>query len=334
VPSLYRFFDMKTLTQIPLGTQLLFGKAAKKRRRVEGDIFTIFEHWGYEEIIPPMFDYYDVFSKGMGADLEDTLYRFIDREGNILALRPEFTSLVAKSVATRLADQPKPLRLCYCGEVLRYEPPRGGRQREFFQIGVEHIGGEPIRSDAEVILVAIESLKKLGIHEFQINLGAIGYFAGIVERIDFTRGDLDKIKMLIDLKDSVGLKAELEQLSLSERRKNIILSLVHLTGTSDIIATARQLVSNDKSVQALDNLDALMAELRKHKVAEHITIDLSEVRGIDYYTGTIFKIYVPGLGFEIGGGGRYDNLLKNFGCDFAAVGFSFSLERLISVISD
>jgi ATP phosphoribosyltransferase regulatory subunit len=324
---------MKTLTQIPLGTQVLFGQAAKKRRRIERTIFSVFEAWSYQEIIPPLFDYYDVFTKGMGAELEDTLYRFIDREGNILALRPEFTSLVAKSVATRLADQPKPLRLCYGGEVLRYETPRGGRQREFFQIGLENIGGENIRSDAEVILVAIESLKKLGIRKFQINLGEIGYFGGIVDRIDFSREDLLKIKTLIDLKDVVGLKSEMERLDLSERRRHIILSLVHLTGNASIIPTARHLVSNEKSHQALNNLESLYEELKRHKVDEFITIDLSEVRGLDYYTGTIFKVYVPGLGFEIGGGGRYDNLLKNFGCDFPSVGFSFSLERLMSLES-
>ena len=322
---------MKTLTQIPLGTQLLFGKAAKKRRRIERAIFSVFERWDYDEIIPPIFDYYDVFAKGMGAAFEDTLYRFIDREGNILALRPEFTSLVAKSVATRLADHPKPLRLCYCGEVLRYEAPRGGRQREFFQIGVEHIGGEPIKSDAEIILVAIESLKKLGIRRFQINLGEMGYFSGIVEGMNFSRDDLSKIKTLVDLKDTVGLRLELERLALSEKRRNILLSLVHLTGNSDTLRTARQLVSNEKSLQALDHLEALLAELKKQKVEDHITIDLSEVRGQDYYTGTIFKIYVPGLGFEIGGGGRYDNLFKNFGCDFPSVGFSFSLERLMAI---
>ena len=324
---------MKTLTQIPLGTQILFGKAARNRRRIERTIFSVFEHWNYEEIIPPIFDYYDVFTKGMGAELEDTLYRFIDREGNILALRPEFTSLVAKAVATRLSDQPKPLRLCYCGEVLRYEAPRGGRQREFFQIGIENIGGERTKSDTEVILVAVESLKKLGIKKFQINLGEIGYFAGLVERINFSREDLVKIKTLIDLKDVAGLKVEMGRLSLSERRRHIMLSLVHLTGNSETIEAARQLVSNEKSLQALDHLAALYAELKRHRVEEHITIDLSEVRGLDYYTGTIFKIYVPGLGFEIGGGGRYDNLIKNFGSDFPSVGFSFSLERLMSLES-
>jgi ATP phosphoribosyltransferase regulatory subunit len=322
---------MKTLTQIPLGTQLLFGKAAKKRRRIERTIFSVFERWKYDEIIPPIFDYYDVFAKGMGAAFEDTLYRFIDREGNVLALRPEFTSLVAKSVATRLADQPKPLRLCYCGEVLRYEAPRGGRQREFFQIGVEHIGGEAIQSDAEIIRVAIESLKKLGIRRFQINLGEMGYFNGIVERMNLSRDDLAKIKTLVDVKDTAGLRLELDRLALSEKRRNILLSLVHLTGNSDTLRTARQLVSNEKSLKALDRLEALLAVLKKHKVEDHITIDLSEVRGQDYYTGTIFKIYVPGLGFEIGGGGRYDNLFKNFGCDFPSVGFSFSLERLMAM---
>jgi ATP phosphoribosyltransferase regulatory subunit len=322
---------MKTLTQIPLGTQVLFGKAAKKRRQIERAVFSVFEAWSYEEIIPPIFDYYDVFAKGMGVELEDTLYRFIDREGNILALRPEFTSLVAKSVATRLSDHPKPLRLCYCGEVLRYETPRGGRQREFFQIGLENVGGEPIHSDAEVILIAIESLKKLGVQKFQINLGEMGYFAGIVERIEFSREDLSKIKGLIDLKDEVGLKSEMDRLNLSERRRHIILSLVHLTGNSEVLQTARQLVSNEKSQLALGNLERLYQELKRHKVAEHIAIDLSEVRGLDYYTGAVFKIYVPGLGFEIGGGGRYDNLLKNFGSDFPAVGFSFSLERLMLI---
>ncbi len=322
---------MKTLTQIPFGTQVLFGKAAKQRRRIERTILTVFEAWGYDEIIPPIFDYYDVFAKGMGVELEDTLYRFIDREGNILSLRPEFTSLVAKTVSTRLADQPKPLRLYYCGEVLSYETPRGGRQREFSQMGLENIGGAPVGSDAEVILIAIEALQKLGLKQFQINLGEIGYFGGIVQRIDFSPEDLSRVKTLIDLKDQAGLESELEHLNLSDRRRKILLSLVQLTGGEEILETARQLVSNEKSLSALGNLGNLIDELRKHKVLDHITLDLSEVRGMDYYTGTIFKIYVPGLGFEIGGGGRYDNLLKNFGCDLPSVGFSFSLERLMSL---
>jgi ATP phosphoribosyltransferase regulatory subunit len=138
---------MKAHTQIPPGTQILIGRAARRRRVLERAICSVFEGWSYEEIIPPMFDYYDVFINGMGAGLEEQIYRFIDREGNILALRPEFTSLVAKTVATRLTSLPKPIRLFYSGEVLRFERPKGGRQREFAQIGIESAPWNPEFSD-------------------------------------------------------------------------------------------------------------------------------------------------------------------------------------------
>ena len=322
---------MKTLTQIPLGTQVLFGAAAKSRRRLERLIFSVFSRWKYQEIIPPIFDYYDVFSKGMGAESEEALYRFVDREGNLLALRPEFTSLVAKTVATRLQDRPKPLRLCYSGDVLRYEAPRGGRQRESVQLGIENIGGERIPCDAEVIQVAMEALQRVGIKRFQFNLGEMGFFAGLVESVGLSAQDLSRIKKLIDLKDPVGLQVEMERLQLSAKQRKVLHALLQLTGNSEVIDSARRLVSNEKSLWALDNLAGLYAELRHRKLSRHVTIDLSEVRGLDYYTGIIFKIYVPGLGFEVGGGGRYDNLLKNFGCDLPSVGFTFFLERLMSV---
>lgn len=324
---------MKTLTQIPLGTQVLFGAAAKRRRRLERLIFSVFNRWKYQEIIPPIFDYYDVFSNGMGTESEEALYRFVDREGNLLALRPEFTSLVAKTVATRLHDRPKPLRLCYSGDVLRYEAPRGGRQRESFQLGIENIGGERIACDAEVIQIAMEALQRVGINRFQFNLGEMGFFAGLVEQVGLSAPNLSRIKKLIDLKDPVGLQVEMERLQLSAEQREVLYALLQLTGDFETIHDARSLVSNEKSRLALDNLAGLYDELRRQKLSEHITIDLSEVRGLDYYTGIIFKIYVPGLGFEVGSGGRYDNLLKNFGCDLPSVGFTFVLERLMSLPS-
>src|SRR4026207_1658978 len=132
---------MKAFTQIHPGTQILIGPAARRRRVLERTICSVFEGWSYEEIIPPIFDYYDVFIKGMGKGLEEQIYRFIDREGNVLALRPEFTSLVAKTLATRLPNAPRPARSFYSGEVFRFEKPKGGQQREFAQIGIENFGG-------------------------------------------------------------------------------------------------------------------------------------------------------------------------------------------------
>src|SRR5437763_2772503 len=176
---------MKSYAQIPPGTQLVIGRAARRRRVLERTICSVFEGWSYEEIIPPIFDYYDVFVKGMGTGPEEQIYRFIDRDGNILALRPEFTSLVAKTVATRLASSPKPLRLFYSGEVLRFEKAKGGRQREFAQIGIEHYGSARKTADIEILLIAVETFQRLGIEGFQINLGSVDFFGGIVDGMEF-----------------------------------------------------------------------------------------------------------------------------------------------------
>src|SRR4029077_3945982 len=207
---------MKAYTQIPPGTQIVIGRAARQRRVLERTICSVFEGWSYEEIIPPIFDYYDVFVKGMGTGPEEQIYRFIDREGNILALRPEFTSLVAKTVATRLAAAPRPIRLFYSGEVLRFEKPKGGRQREFAQIGIEHYGGARKMADAEILLIAVETFQRLGIQSFQINLGSVDFFGGIVDRMELPEEQIDALKDALNIKDQPGLEALLEKLPLED----------------------------------------------------------------------------------------------------------------------
>jgi len=322
-------YSMDALTQIPLGTQVLFGEKARLKRSVESVVTRVFEGWSYEEMIPPIFDYMHVFERGIGAELGKKVYRFLDREGNVLALRPEFTSLVAKTVASRMSQAPKPIRLYYSGEVLRYEPPRGGQQREFSQIGLEHIGGSHLEADVEVLVVAIEVLSSLGLKEFQINLGHMEYFSGIAGRIGFAPPVLQRLRELIDIKDKTGLTAELNQLNLTHRRREILMVMPDLTGGREVLQRARRLVSNARSVPALDHLERIAKTLSSLGYGRHLTLDLSEVRGLDYYTGMVFRIFVPGLGFEVGGGGRYDKLFSNFGASWGAVGFSFSLERLM-----
>ncbi|MFI5173878.1 MAG: ATP phosphoribosyltransferase regulatory subunit [Terriglobia bacterium] len=320
---------MDALTQIPLGTQVLLGEKARLKRRVEMMVTSVFEGWSYDEIIPPIFDYMDVFERGVGAELGKKVYRFLDREGNILALRPEFTSLVAKTVACRMIGSPKPIRLYYSGEVLRYEPPRGGQQREFSQIGLEHIGGARFEADVEVLAIAMEVLTHLGLKDFQINLGHREYFAGIADRIGCEPAILQRLRELIDIKDKTSLRAELRRLNLKGRRKDTLLALPDLTGGREVLRRARKLVTNDRSLGALDHLEGITRTFSSLGFDRHLTLDLSEVRGLEYYTGVVFRIFVPGLGFEIGGGGRYDKLFSNFGASWRAVGFSFSLERLM-----
>ena len=322
---------MKSYTQIPPGTQILIGRAARRRRVLERAICSVFEGWSYEEIIPPIFDYYDVFAKGWGQ--EEQIYRFIDREGNILALRPEFTSLVAKTVATRLASSPKPIRLYYSGEVLRFEQPKGGRQREFAQIGIEHYGGTDKTADVEILLVAVEIFQRLGIQSFQINLGSVDFFGGIVDRMELPKEQIDALKEVLNIKDQPGLEALLRNLPLEDRRKKILRAVPHLTGGRSVIEEARSLVKNSRSVESLNHLEHIYSIFESLDLAQHLTIDLGEIRGFDYYTGILFRAYVRGLGFDVAGGGRYDGLPAAFGEDVPAVGFSFSLDRLEQIVT-
>ncbi len=324
---------MKQYTQIPPGTQILIGRAARRRRVLERAICSVFEGWSYEEIIPPIFDYYEVFAKGMGTGSQEQIYRFIDREGNILALRPEFTSLVAKTVATRLASSPKPIRLFYSGEVLRFEKPKGGRQREFAQIGIENYGGRGKTADVEVLLIAVETFQRLGIPDFQINLGSVDFFGGIVDRIELPPAQFSELRDFLNVKDQPGLESLLQTLSLPDRRKKILRALPHLTGGKTVIQEARELVKNPRSVEALDHLEEIYSIFERLDLAQHLTIDLAEVRGFDYYTGIYFRAYVRDLGFEVASGGRYDGLPAAFGDDLAAVGFSFSLDRLEQIVT-
>jgi ATP phosphoribosyltransferase regulatory subunit len=322
---------MNSYTQIPPGTQILIGRAARRRRVLERAISAVFEGWSYEEIIPPIFDYYDVFAKGWGQ--EEQIYRFIDRDGNILALRPEFTSLVAKTAATRLASSSKPIRLYYSGEVLRFEKPKGGRQREFAQIGIEHYGSSKKSADVEILLIAVETFQRLGVQNFQINLGSVDFFGGIVDRIELPKDQIDELKEVLNIKDQSGLEALLRNLQLDERRKNILRAVPHLTGGRSVIVEARTLVKNSRSVDALDHLDEIWSIFERLDLAQHLTIDLGEIRGFDYYTGILFRAYVRGLGFEVASGGRYDGLPAAFGEDLPAVGFSFSLDRLEQIVT-
>jgi ATP phosphoribosyltransferase regulatory subunit len=323
---------MKAYTQIPPGTQILIGTAARRRSALERAISSVFEGWSYEEIVPPIFDYYDAFIKGMGTGLEEQIYRFIDREGAILALRPEFTSLVAKTAATRLAGAPKPVRLFYSGEVLRFEKTRGGQQREFAQSGIENFGGSAKSSDVEVLLIAVEVFERLGIRDFQINLGSVDFFGGIVDQIGLPESDIAELKDLLNAKDRSGLEKLLERLPLEDRRKAVLRAIPHLTGGRGVIAEARGLVSNERSIAAMDHLEHILSIFEGLDLSQRLTIDLGEIRGFDYYTGILFRAYVRDMGFEVASGGRYDGLPASFGADLPAVGFSFSLDRLEQIV--
>lgn len=313
------------LVQVPPGVQCFVGDEARRRRVIEARVVSVFEGWDYEEIIPPLYDYADVFA---GPALQSKTYSFVGRDGSLLALRPDFTSLLAKVAAGRLADHPTPIRLYYSGEVLRYEPPKAGRQSELFQMGLEHLGGGP-PADAEVLAIAAECLSALGASGWVLALGHVGIFGGLVAACGLEAGRLELLRERVEAKDEAGVRDVLAGVPSATAVVDALASLASLAGGPGVLDEAeRALAGSPAALGALGELRRLVGSLLASGLGDHVAIDLGEVRGLDYYTGTVFRAYAPGLGFEVGGGGRYDALLGRFGRPMPAVGFMLGLDRV------
>ena len=310
----------RSLLEIPSGVQCFLGDEARLRREIERVSADVFHGWSYEEIVLPLFDFDDVFTRGGSVSSTDGIYRFIGRDGEVMALRADFTALAAKVVVSRLSRRKLPLRLFYSGEVLRYQPPRAGRREELFQIGLEHLGASGVEADVEVILVATEALSKLGIDDAVFTLGHVGFALDLVAGVE----DPDERASALEAlrrHDREGLRRVTGVRSLD---------LTELSGGVEVFERVRGATG---SRDALFRLEAVVAELAALGLEGRIRLDLSEVRDFDYYTGLVFEIHAPGSGLELGGGGRYDSLLGRFGREMPAVGFYLSLDRVSELLA-
>ncbi|MGE0452264.1 MAG: ATP phosphoribosyltransferase regulatory subunit [Vicinamibacteria bacterium] len=316
----------RPLVQLPPGVQCFVGDEVRRRRAIEERVLCVFEGWDYEEIIPPLFDYADAFA---GEALRPKTYSFVGRDGALLALRPDFTSLLAKLAAGRLAERTTPIRLYYSGEVLRYEPPKAGRQSELHQMGLERLGGDARRADVEVLAIAAESLEAAGARDVILALGHVGVFGGLLAEGELAAARVEELRDRVEAKDAAGVRELLHGSGLPAAIAEALESLTALAGDATILAEAeRRLACCAPALRALGELRAATEALAAAGLGSRLALDLSEVSGLDYYTGLVFRAYAPGLGFEVGGGGRYDALLARFGRPLPAVGFMIGLDRL------
>ncbi|HLF85478.1 MAG TPA: ATP phosphoribosyltransferase regulatory subunit [Nitrospiria bacterium] len=313
----------------PRGVTSLLPEAAFRKRLIEGSILDTFSRWGYQEVITPVFEYLDVISIGLGEEFLERGYKFVDRSsGRLMLLRPDVTPQIARMVAMQMRDHPKPLRLSYSQNVFRHQDEHAGREREISQIGGELIGIEGPEADAEIISVAIESLKRLGIREFKIVIGHIGFFDEILSRTGIKEAARPEIHEAVLRKDTSRLKEILRREKIGSRGAGLVSEIPGLFGGSDILEKADRLVKGIGHVKGLKNLKEIFEILTSHGFKDYILIDLGEVRGMGYYTGMVFEIISEGIGYELGGGGRYDNLIGGFGFDCPSTGFALNLERL------
>lgn len=317
-------------TQLPKGVKLYLPDEAARKRYVEERLLEVFRLWGFREVITPSYEFFDVLAVGTDAALQERMFKLVDREtGRMLALRADITPQLARVAATRLRDRPKPWRLAYVTNVFRYEDPRVGRHREFYQAGVELIGLPQPEADTEMIAMAIEGFRALGLDRFQIDVGQVEFFRGILEALS-TDGAMGRaLREALRRKDAAELERLVARLDPPAATADLLLALPTLYGRAEVLERAARLVNNPRSERALANLAEVHRLLTAYGLAESIILDLGEVRGFDYYSGIAFEGYVAGLGAELCGGGRYDHLLARFGEPCPATGFAFDVDRLL-----
>lgn len=316
-----------TIVQTPRGAKDILPKEAYFKSRLEQRAGELIEAWGYSRVYTPTFEFYDALAQADGHVLADILYRFVDREGATLALRPEMTIPIARMVATRYHRDDMPLRLYYIGNVFRYAEPQAGRYREFTQVGIELVGAAGPRADAEVVSVAAAVLEGLGLTSFRLDLGHIGFFRGLVEAVSDNRaaGALNEALLA---QDYVRYEAVVRESDLPEERKQALLALPTLRGDGSVLEEARRLAQgSDGALRAVDNLAAIYQLVKAAGLGERVGIDLGITKDLNYYSGFLIEGYTPELGFTLASGGRYDALIGRFGQDFPATGFAFSIER-------
>jgi len=319
----------KPRTMIPKGVATFLPEGTSKRRKIERKILSIFSRWGYQEVITPIFEYLDVFSLGVGEDLLNRAYKFVDRAtGRMMVLRPDVTPQIARIAATLLNDQPMPLRLCYSSNVFRHEEEHAGREREIHQIGGELIGPSDAEADAETILLAIEILQKLELKSFKIALGQMAFTRGVLQPFEASPTSFKKILSAVAKKDASHLEALLKEEKVGQKTRKEVLSLLDLFGGEEVFDAAKPLAHRPACKMGLRRLREVYEILKRAGHHDSLLIDLGEVRGFDYYTGTIFEIFADGVGSELGGGGRYDHLLEKFGAPASSTGFALHIERI------
>ena len=325
-----RFSDSSAETDLPKGVRDFLPLKAAKVEYLQQQLQQVYTAWGFRPVITPQLEFLDVLERGLGDGLRDRMFRFDDRQsGRMLAFPPDMTPQIARIAATRMSELPLPLRLCYSGRVLRHTEQQVGKDRDIFQSGVELIGLDSPEADAEMIAMAVEALAAVGAEEFTIDIGQVEFFRGVMDGLPLDSRLAGQVADSILRKDSSELKLLLEKSALKESSCEEILSLPRLYGGREVLDRAEAAVSNERSRKALDSLAQVLDVLDVYGVLDHVTLDLGELRGLNYHTGITFQGFLSGIGQTVCSGGRYNNLTEKYDFSAPATGFTFSLLHLL-----
>ncbi|TAL16617.1 ATP phosphoribosyltransferase regulatory subunit [bacterium] len=321
--------------ELPAGVADILPATAERLISLRRSLLDTMALWGYRPVHPPVMEHAEVFSRALTSGAEElSFYRFVDPStGRALSFRTDFTPQLARIAATRFPEAGLPLRLFYDGPVLRHVPGQRGMKRELHQVGAELMGLSDPEADAECIALLIDCLIASGLRDFRIDVGQVEFFKGIFKDVEINEEELEKITRATARKDISELAKILRESSLPEQKKALLAELPLLAGGVEVLERAGKIVESGHSREALENLGKVLDFVRAYGLIDHITVDLGEIRGIDYYTGVIFEAFVRHVGTPLCRGGRYDRLVERYGLDLPATGLSIDLFALSEALN-
>lgn len=316
----------------PIGLKDYLPSVVKKLRSIEYKVLHCMEGWGYEQIITPTMEYYDTV--GVASSTSDAkLFKLLNNRGTTLVLRSDMTAPIARVVSSLLKDSEFPLRLSYHANVFRTIEEEAGREAEFFQTGLELVGDSSAEADAEVVALAIASLQAAGVERFKIAMGHVGFLNGLLEgALPDRPADQQLLKEKLLSRDYVGYRDLLKELQLADDVSQTLTDLLRLRGGEEVCKQAMQVTSEATAKAAIEHLCEIWSVLEAYGVSEHVLIDLTMIGDFSYYSGMTFEGYAADLGFPVVSGGRYDNLLAQFGRPAPATGFALKTTRILELL--
>ena len=322
------------LLHTPEGVRDIYNEECEKKLELQDRLHKALKRHGYHSIQTPTFEFFDIFGKEVGTIPSSELYKFFDREGNTLVLRPDITPSIARSAAKYFMDEDMPIRLSYMGNTFINNHSYQGRLKESTQLGAELIGDDTVDADAEMIAMAIDALKSSGLRDFQISVGHVEFFRGLMEAAGLSEEQEEVIRELIANKNFFGVEEEISDCSMNQNLKELFGMLGTIYDNAVSFEEAKTYAADYprvyKAIRRLEDLDTV---LKIYGVDKYVTYEFGMLSSYHYYTGVIFAGYTYGSGEPVVKGGRYDKLLTYFGKDAASIGFAIVVDQLMAAIS-
>lgn len=323
----------RQMLHTPEGVRDIYNTECEKKLILQDSLHQKLRQYGYHPIQTPTFEFFDIFGREIGTTPSKELYKFFDREGNTLVLRPDITPSIARCAAKYFGEENMPIRLCYMGNTFINNTSYQGRLKECTQLGAELLGDSSVDADAEMLSMVVDCLKVAGLKDFQISVGHAEFFNGLMDAAGLMEEQEEELRELISNKNFFGVEEFVETLNLNDDLKQLFSMLGNLYTASDELKETKQYAqAYPRILTAIEHLEELHAILEAYGVSRYISFELGTISDYQYYTGIIFAGYTFGSGEAIVKGGRYDKLLTYFGKDSASIGFAIVVDQLMAAL--